>query len=73
MKLKVQLSGTMEDKLMAVNETLKWQWKYKLLKRQQMWKRAAKQTSTAMKFRHRNLSQASTLCEIRPSVGSRDI
>ena len=32
MKWNVELSGTLEDNLIAVNETLKWQWKLKLLK-----------------------------------------
>ena len=35
MSWKVQPSGMMENKLMAVNETLKWQRKPKLLKKHQ--------------------------------------
>ena len=44
----VKTSGTMEDKLMAVNETLKWQWELKLLKAQQTSKQDSKQTSAAV-------------------------
>ena len=49
MKWQVQPSGTMEDKLLAVNETVKWQSKLKLLKGHQTSERNMKQTSTAMK------------------------
>ena len=45
----VKTSGTMEDKLMAVNETLKWQWGLKLLKAHQTSKQDIKQTSTAVR------------------------
>ena len=50
------IAGTIEGKLMAVNETPKWQWKLKLLKRHQTSKRDMKETSTAMKWRQVNLS-----------------
>ena len=56
MKWKVQPSGTTEPQLKAVDETLNWEWKLKLLKRHQTSKRGMKQTSTAMKWGHVNLS-----------------
>ena len=61
MKWKVQRSGTMEDKLMGVDRTQKWQLKLNFLKAHHTWNRELKQTASAMKWRHTNLSSSQNL------------